>query len=98
MPTDCISYQNSGYFTQLIVDYLDEKPELRNLYNRFPNLHNFKDQINFHDMESYNNHQNILKILTHYFLYLECYGNSRETVPELTQWQSRGAEGNEINA
>ena len=45
MPTDCISYQNSGYFSKLIVDYLDEKPELRNLYNRFPNLDNFKDQI-----------------------------------------------------
>jgi bacillithiol biosynthesis cysteine-adding enzyme BshC len=45
MPTDCISYQNSGYFTQLIVDYLEEKLELRNLYNRFPNLENFKAQI-----------------------------------------------------
>ena len=45
MPTDSISYQNSGYFTQLIVDYLEEKLELRNLYNRFPNLENFKAQI-----------------------------------------------------
>jgi hypothetical protein len=26
MPTDCISYQKSGYFSKLILDYLDEKP------------------------------------------------------------------------
>ena len=45
MPTDCISYQKSGYFTKLIVDYLDEKPELKSLYNRFPTLENFKSQL-----------------------------------------------------
>lgn len=45
MPTDSISYQESGYFTQLIIDYLEEKPELKSLYNRFPKLKNFKDQI-----------------------------------------------------
>ena len=45
MPTDCISYQKSGYFTKLMVDYLEEKPELKQLYNRFPKLGNFKQQI-----------------------------------------------------
>ena len=45
MPTDCISYQKSGYFSKLIVDYLDEKPELKSLYNRFPTIENFKTQI-----------------------------------------------------
>ena len=45
MPTDCISYQKSGYFTKLINDYLAEKPELKELYNRFPSLSNFKEQI-----------------------------------------------------
>ena len=45
MPTDCISYQKSGYFAKLIVDYLDEKPELKSLYNRFPTLENFKGQL-----------------------------------------------------
>ncbi|MCF6133526.1 bacillithiol biosynthesis cysteine-adding enzyme BshC [Flavobacterium wongokense] len=45
MPTDCISYQKSGYFAKLIVDYLDEKSELKTLYNRFPKLENFKAQI-----------------------------------------------------
>ncbi|WP_300566130.1 bacillithiol biosynthesis cysteine-adding enzyme BshC [Flavobacterium sp.] len=45
MPTDCISYQKSGYFSKLIVDYLDEKPELATLYNHLPKIENFKKQI-----------------------------------------------------
>lgn len=45
MPTDCISYQKSGYFSKLIVDYLDEKPEIQSLYHRFPRIDNFGTQI-----------------------------------------------------
>ena len=45
MPNDCITYQNSGYFSRLIVDYLDQKAELKSLYNRFPTVENFKLQI-----------------------------------------------------
>lgn len=45
MPNDCITYQNSGYFTQLIIDYLEEKESLQPLYNRFPKIENFKSQI-----------------------------------------------------
>jgi len=45
MPTDCISYQKSGCFTKLIVDYLDKKTELKSLYNRFPTLENFQSQL-----------------------------------------------------
>lgn len=45
MPNDCVSYQKSGYFSKLIVDYLEEKSELKALYNRFPTLENFKQQL-----------------------------------------------------
>lgn len=45
MPNDCVTYQNSGYFSKLIVDYLDEKSELQSLYNRFPKIENFQGQI-----------------------------------------------------
>ncbi|WP_432673225.1 bacillithiol biosynthesis cysteine-adding enzyme BshC [Flavobacterium sp. SM2513] len=45
MPTDCISYQDSGYFTPLMNDYLNQKKELESLYNRFPSLENFAEQI-----------------------------------------------------
>ncbi len=45
MPSDCISYQKSGYFSKLMNDYLDEKSNLKALYNRFPKLENFSEQI-----------------------------------------------------
>ncbi|GIZ09960.1 bacillithiol biosynthesis cysteine-adding enzyme BshC [Flavobacterium sp. UMI-01] len=45
MPNDCISYQNSGYFTPLMIDYLNQKSNLDSLYNRFPTLENFEAQI-----------------------------------------------------
>jgi bacillithiol biosynthesis cysteine-adding enzyme BshC len=45
MPSDCITYQNSGYFSKLIIDYLDQKAELKSLYNRFPTLENFQLQM-----------------------------------------------------
>ena len=61
MPTDCITYQDSGYFSSLVVDYLNEKPELQSLYNYFPKIENFQAQIeekknNFND----NNKRTIL--------------------------------------
>ena len=45
MPNDCISYQDSGYFTPIMNDYLNQKSNLKPLYNRFPTLENFRDQI-----------------------------------------------------
>lgn len=45
MPSDCISYQKSGYFSKLMNDYLDERNHLKALYNRFPKLENFSEQI-----------------------------------------------------
>lgn len=45
MPTDCISYQDSGYFIPLMNDYLDQKEHLKPLYNRFPSVENFAAQI-----------------------------------------------------
>jgi bacillithiol biosynthesis cysteine-adding enzyme BshC len=51
MPTDCISYQKSGYFTKIINDYLDQKTALQSFYHRFPTLENFEAQI----MEKRNN-------------------------------------------
>ncbi|WP_282086395.1 bacillithiol biosynthesis cysteine-adding enzyme BshC [Aquimarina algiphila] len=45
MPSDCIPFRDTNYFSSLICDYLDEKAELQPFYNRFPKLENFKDQI-----------------------------------------------------
>lgn len=45
MPTDCISYQDSGYFTPIMNDYLNRAENLEPLYNRFPALGNFEAQL-----------------------------------------------------
>nr|WP_321233524.1 bacillithiol biosynthesis cysteine-adding enzyme BshC [uncultured Psychroserpens sp.] len=45
MPTDCIPFRDTNYFSSLICDYLDEKDDLKSFYNRFPKLENFKAQI-----------------------------------------------------
>lgn len=58
MPTDCISYQTSGYFSTLIHDYLEQKPDLKPLYNNFPTLENFEKQI-IEKQQNFNNENRI---------------------------------------
>ena len=45
MPSDCISFKDTGYFSNLICDYLDQKEELQSFYNHFPSVKNIKVQI-----------------------------------------------------
>ncbi len=45
MQIDFIPFRETNYFSDFICDYLDQKPELRSLYNRFPLLDNFEAQI-----------------------------------------------------
>ena len=62
MPNDCISYQKSGYFTPLMNDYLDQKPNLQSLYNRFPTIENFEAQII--EKQANFNHNNRVSLTT----------------------------------
>ena len=78
MPTDCISYQKSGYFSKLIVDYLDEKPEIQSLYHRFPTLENFASQIDEKAKNySIENRKILVEALKHQ--------NTNFTISEVTQ-------------
>lgn len=45
MPADCIPFKETPYFSNLILDYLDQEENLKSFYNRFPSLENFKEQI-----------------------------------------------------
>ena len=40
-----IAYKETGYFSKLICDYLDEKESLNQFYGDFPTLENFKKQL-----------------------------------------------------
>jgi bacillithiol biosynthesis cysteine-adding enzyme BshC len=40
-----IPFSATGYFSKLICDYLDEKPELSEFYGNFPDVAGFKNQL-----------------------------------------------------
>ncbi len=60
MPTDFIPFRETNYFSDFICDYLDQKPELRSLYHRFPILENFKAQIEEKSKTFSNNGREVL--------------------------------------
>lgn len=45
MDVDCISYKQTGYFSRLICDYLDQEEKIRPFFHRYPSLKNFEAQI-----------------------------------------------------
>jgi bacillithiol biosynthesis cysteine-adding enzyme BshC len=45
MKLDGVPFQQTGYFSKLICDYLEEHKALKPFYNRFPALKNFEAQI-----------------------------------------------------
>lgn len=60
MPSDCIPFRETGYFSSLICDYLEESSQLRPFYNRFPNIENFKAQISEKKLSFNNTSRNVL--------------------------------------
>jgi bacillithiol biosynthesis cysteine-adding enzyme BshC len=43
MDVACISYKETGFFSPTVIDYLEDKPELREFYNHRPNLEGFAE-------------------------------------------------------
>lgn len=43
--SDCISYQQTQYFSDLITDYIQKNPKVETFYNRFPALSSFEEQM-----------------------------------------------------
>jgi len=40
-----VTFKNTGYFSKIICDYLEEKESVQNFYNHFPDINGFKKQI-----------------------------------------------------
>ncbi len=40
-----ITFQDSGYFTKIMIDYLNANDKLKSFYNIYPSLENFRLQI-----------------------------------------------------
>ncbi|WP_456424248.1 bacillithiol biosynthesis cysteine-adding enzyme BshC [Lutibacter sp.] len=45
MKVHYIPFRDTGYFSNLICDYLDKKSSLKNFYQNYPNIEGFKSQI-----------------------------------------------------
>jgi bacillithiol biosynthesis cysteine-adding enzyme BshC len=61
-----IPYQRLRYFSNIIKDYLDKKDSVRDLYHRFPDLTNFKAQLEEKATQKNLSHQR--KVLKHQLL------------------------------
>ncbi|WP_300434533.1 bacillithiol biosynthesis cysteine-adding enzyme BshC [Christiangramia sp.] len=84
MPTDCISYPETNYFTPLILDYLSEKKELREFYNRFPKIENFGDHI-AEKKKSYDHsiRKDLLDVLQHQYSKLAVSEKTKNNIESL---------------
>jgi len=40
-----IAFQKTGYFTNIICDYLDKKESVKEFYTNFPDINGFEKQI-----------------------------------------------------
>jgi len=85
MSTNHIAYPDTNYFTPLILDYLSEKEEIRDLYHRFPNLENFGAQItekeNSYDHEI---RQDIVKVLKEQYAKLDTSASTLKNIDALS--------------
>jgi bacillithiol biosynthesis cysteine-adding enzyme BshC len=46
MDAACIDYKNTGYFSQTVIDYLNDVPELRSFYSYRPTMQGFSELFN----------------------------------------------------
>jgi len=84
MPTDCISYQNSGYFSPLMNDYLDQKSNLQNLYSKFPSIENFENQIfNKKNNFDHSSRKNLVTVLQKQYLHVETSNLTQQNIEAL---------------
>jgi len=86
MPKDCIPFKDTGYFSSLICDYLDEKEELNQFYNRFPRIENFKDQIQ-EKKESFPTHNReiLTKVINNQYQNLDISELSKKNIDALAK-------------
>ncbi|MFD1095414.1 bacillithiol biosynthesis cysteine-adding enzyme BshC [Salegentibacter chungangensis] len=86
MPTDCISYSETNYFSNLILDYLAQKDELKAFYHRFPELSNFKAQIGEKKAAFSKEHREVLvKVLREQYKDLEITGEVSGNIEALAE-------------
>jgi len=82
---DCITFQNSGYFSEIMIAYLNRSKTLKELYNRFPSSENFALQI--HEKKNFNqNNRNVLiESLSEQYNQIDCSDLTKKNIQLLQQ-------------
>jgi uncharacterized protein YllA (UPF0747 family) len=76
MEAACIDYKETGYFSQTVIDYLDDVPELRSFYSHRPTLKGFAEL--FENKKVIADRQLLVEVLTEQY-----FKNSQKGTPEL---------------
>ncbi|GAA4319856.1 bacillithiol biosynthesis cysteine-adding enzyme BshC [Pontixanthobacter gangjinensis] len=86
MAIEQIPYSETNYFSDLILDYLSEKEELKNFYKRFPRIDNFEAQIK-EKSESYDHkiRQDLFEVLTEQYRELDVSDKTRKNIEVLKE-------------
>ena len=86
MPSECIPFKETNYFSTLICDYLDQKPELQSLYHRFPKISEFEDQIKEKQDSFSSQHRAVLvNALQRQYQEYDCSEETKENLELLTR-------------
>lgn len=81
---DCLPFRSTGFFSDLISDYIEKKENLEPFYNRFPSIENFKDQIE-EKSKSYNHNyrEHLVEVLNSQYESLSVSEATREHIDSL---------------
>jgi len=83
--TDCITFQNSGYFSEIIIDYLKRSESSKKLYNRFPTIENFALQIQEKKNFNQNNRAVLVKSLLEQYNQIDCSDLTQKNIQLLKE-------------
>ncbi len=86
MQVDCIPFQQTGYFSKLICDYLNEKEALQPFFNRFPHIEHFEAQLK-EKSKSYDSENRgvLVKALKSQYVHLKITERTQKHIESLSE-------------
>ena len=86
MKIDGIPFKQTGYFSKIMCDYLEEVDSLKPFYNRFPAFENFKAQIIEKQKNFPSSHREILsQALTNQYAQIETSAGTKANIASLKE-------------
>jgi bacillithiol biosynthesis cysteine-adding enzyme BshC len=79
-----IPFRKTGQLNDLVLDYLDQKEELKPFYNRFPNVKSFKDQIKEKSNQTIDR-QSLVDVLKEQYSDLNASKSTQKNIQSLLQ-------------